>query len=175
MTRHSAGQKDRQFPLVGLPARALRCVPRHREERAQRPAHACSPGGKGTRAGLATRHGRRDASPWRKRQPYGALGRCRLSGAAAGPHCRATRPRLPPSTAPAALSPNPQFCLPFVVKPTEQHVFRLKGRRATLRKVPFSLSSFLSFPFRGASNPRSDLSPFHPPKSAFLALISLLF
>ena len=44
MTRHSAGQKDRQFPLVGLPARALRCVPRHREERAQLPAHACGPG-----------------------------------------------------------------------------------------------------------------------------------
>ena len=56
-------------------------------------------GWKGTRAGLATRPGLRDDSPWRTWQPYRARGRCRLSGAAAGPHCRATRPRAPPSTA----------------------------------------------------------------------------
>ena len=53
-------------------------------------------GWKGTRAGLATCPGLRDDSPWRTWQPYGARGRCRLSGAAAGPHCRATRPRAPP-------------------------------------------------------------------------------
>ena len=48
-------------------------------------------GWKGTSAGLATCPGLRDDSPWRTWQPYGARGRCRLSGAAAGPRCRATR------------------------------------------------------------------------------------
>ena len=64
-------------------------------------------GWKGMSAGLATRPGLPDGSPWRTWQPYSARGRCRLSGAAAGPRCRATRPRAPPSTAPADLSPNP--------------------------------------------------------------------
>ena len=52
-------------------------------------------GWKGTSAGLATRPGLRDDSPWRTWQPYGARGRCRLSGAAAGPHCRATQTSAP--------------------------------------------------------------------------------
>ena len=50
-------------------------------------------GGKGTSAGLATRPGLLDASSWRTWQSYGAWGRRLLSGAAAVPHCRATRPR----------------------------------------------------------------------------------
>jgi hypothetical protein len=56
---------------------------RHREERVQRQAHACSRGWKGTSAGLATRPGLRDTRPWRTWQAYGARGRCRLSGASA--------------------------------------------------------------------------------------------
>ena len=88
--RHPAGKNAHQGPLVSLPARAVRCAPPPAQQRARRRLRACSWGGKGTSAGLAAPPGLRGASTWRTWQPYGAQGRARWSGAAAGPHCRAT-------------------------------------------------------------------------------------
>ena len=58
--RHSAGQKARQCPLVALPARAVRCAPRLRGQRARR---ACW---------RAARAGRGRAQGWRRPPAPGA-------------------------------------------------------------------------------------------------------
>ena len=112
--RHPAGKNARQGPLVALPARAVRGAPPPARQRARRRLRACSWGGKGTSAGLAAPPGLRGASTWRPWQPYGARGRARWSGAAAGPHCRATRPGAPPPKAPSQMSLYRRKCLPFV-------------------------------------------------------------
>ena len=49
--RHSAGQKARQYPLVALPARAVRCAPRLREQRARRACRRAARAGRGREQG----------------------------------------------------------------------------------------------------------------------------